>query len=1119
MPLYFDTTRIMSSPLYECSHCGKNTFKSQRGLTQHQKASAICASRSRQKENQDTGYFTAQEGLLYTRICQPISNKRAKHTTESGESNNIIPPQKKAKDLLIERMMKQTQPSSANTTKQAADEFDEYATAREDNSGDEGDISDNDINNWPNDDNILLYNQSDDESEIPILSDKNRMIMLEFREYLSYANKHFRSFTKTEETAIKCMVMLRKTKASLSTYNSVMEWHLKTNGELNERQTLGETKKFFSKKRLMSFLKLRYNIDSKYHGFTKTITLPSSMTRVNMICNDAGAMVRSLITDPRVRDEDYLFFDDDDPFAGPPLNFDYLGDINTGLSYRETYRQRITNPAKQILLPIQVYADGCATGQFANLNITQLKIALGIHNAEARDKDYLWRDLAFIPQTAHNSSRGRRIMLDSGHCDGIMQHQDALEAEGVRQENAKINKLEDYHAMLSTALESYVVIQDSLIMDFVYKGKLYPETEFLLYIAHCKLDNEEASKFCGQYSSKTQGTSQICRECHVPTQLSGRCLVNYPPKLKEEIRTLVENNDEDALKQLSQHNFTNAFWQCHFGLHNDAGIHGACMLDILHTLYLGIFLRVRDAFFAQVGPTSQTSMELDALAKEYGVLLERQSERDLPKSKFSKGIMGGKLMAKEYEGVLLLIALLLRCTAGRKLIMRSAAKIKNTHVKNFEFEHQRRDWTLLVETLLGWIQWLKSSEMQVRHVDASEWKHRFIMHLIKKIMKRTTGMGMKFVKFHIITHLTSHIKQGGVPMMFDTGTNESGHKPTKTAAMLTQKRFDTFDQQTNERLLETHLLSLAMEEMAGRPLWKYIEGYDHMPVVNRRNDDTATTGGAKLTCDFGMDGEENTLTLARKTAGSDVFVEGCLVDFIADLQETVGDFARNFSVRTEHSRNGQKFRGHMKYRGGVWRDWVEVDWGEDGYLPCKIWGFADLRGLPVNSGISFAGVSNIYPGVYAIVECGLYPQGRNGDNESEICVPVSKEVGHMVDGCVTELKFYLADVESFLSPIAVVADIGGPTNSYFLIKSRLEWREDFEDWLDSPNYESIFDDSEDESEDEDYESDPQVPRQAQTRAENLEEQDDSALQKLTQVSEDEVNQLGQTVRERLRRRN
>ena len=81
------------------------------------------------------------------------------------------------------------------------------------------------------------------------------------------------------------------------------------------------------------------------------------------------------------------------------------------------------------------------------------------------------------------------------------------------------------------------------------------------------------------------------------------------------------------------------------------------MLDILHTLYLGIFFRVRDAFFAQVGPTSQIANKLDVLAKDYGVLLERQSERDLPKSQFSKGIMGGKLMAKEYEGVLRLSVL------------------------------------------------------------------------------------------------------------------------------------------------------------------------------------------------------------------------------------------------------------------------------------------------------------------------------------------------------------------------------------------------------------------------------------------------------------------------------
>jgi hypothetical protein len=41
---------------------------------------------------------------------------------------------------------------------------------------------------------------------------------------------------------------------------------------------------------------------------------------------------------------------------------------------------------------------------------------------------------------------------------------------------------------------------------------------------------------------------------------------------------------------------------------------------------------------------------------EYGELFARQSDRNMPKSKFNVGITGGKLMAKEYEGVLLLLA-------------------------------------------------------------------------------------------------------------------------------------------------------------------------------------------------------------------------------------------------------------------------------------------------------------------------------------------------------------------------------------------------------------------------------------------------------------------------------
>jgi hypothetical protein len=96
---------------------------------------------------------------------------------------------------------------------------------------------------------------------------------------------------------------------------------------------------------------------------------------------------------------------------------------------------------------------------------------------------------------------------------------------------------------------------------------------------------------------------------------------------------------------------------------------------------------------------------------EYGELFARQSDRNMPKSKFNVGITGGKLMAKEYEGVLLLLATIVRSSAGRKIL-------QDTNLGNFN-DDQIADWLLLLETLLGWVQWLKSEKMQVKHVDAS----------------------------------------------------------------------------------------------------------------------------------------------------------------------------------------------------------------------------------------------------------------------------------------------------------------------------------------------------------------------------------------------------------------
>ena len=146
---------------------------------------------------------------------------------------------------------------------------------------------------------------------------------------------------------------------------------------------------------------------------------------------------------------------------------------------------------------------------------------------------------------------------------------------------------------------------------------------------------------------------------------------------------------------------------------------------MLHALLLGIFKYICDSFFSHIGETSKLAGEINALSKEYGALLSRQSDRDMPLTRFANGIKRGKLMAQEYPGILLCMAATLRSTRGRAALMQKKA--------NFGTFEMLRDWSQLVETLLQWERWLRSEEMEKRHVKAAKEKHKWILYLVKKV--------------------------------------------------------------------------------------------------------------------------------------------------------------------------------------------------------------------------------------------------------------------------------------------------------------------------------------------------------------------------------------------------
>jgi hypothetical protein len=135
-----------------------------------------------------------------------------------------------------------------------------------------------------------------------------------------------------------------------------------------------------------------------------------------LICHDFLGQLQSLLTDPRIADEDFLFFDDD-PLAPPPEEFIFVGEVNSGLCYKETYKHLIKDPTKQVLVGIEWYMDGAVTGQYDHLPIEALKFTLSIFRANAKDKAYLWRPLGYVTKFTTEETQAKDHIRESGHMD------------------------------------------------------------------------------------------------------------------------------------------------------------------------------------------------------------------------------------------------------------------------------------------------------------------------------------------------------------------------------------------------------------------------------------------------------------------------------------------------------------------------------------------------------------------------------------------------------------------------------------------------------------------------------------------------------------------------------
>ena len=103
--------------------------------------------------------------------------------------------------------------------------------------------------------------------------------------------------------------------------------------------------------------------------------------------------------------------------------------------------------------------------------------------------------------------------------------------------------VQDWHAMVSKILEGFVdLCETGFMWDHFYKGKLYKNIKYKVFVPFIRCDNKEADTICAWYQNRSN-TNQICRYCHILTQKADQHLAVIVYKTKTEIRNLIEKGD------------------------------------------------------------------------------------------------------------------------------------------------------------------------------------------------------------------------------------------------------------------------------------------------------------------------------------------------------------------------------------------------------------------------------------------------------------------------------------------------------------------------------------------------------------------------------------------------
>lgn len=231
--------------MFRCKYCKRKPFKTQNGLRQHLSLVTACFHLSQGESNGLRASLRGALGNLDEKTLN-AGSRAIGGTAHNGQG--------------IENYAQENLDYGQNPIMKVQEDPDDGSTG------------------------LYCFNDEDDNSStastcVAIEGDANADTLEKFLEYVANDRKKNRHLTKEEVNCIKLIDTLRRKRATLDTYEAVLEWHLRASGKLEPQMTLGDYTNYISRKKMIKKLIARYPVPPELFK-TKICYLPVSKARV-----------------------------------------------------------------------------------------------------------------------------------------------------------------------------------------------------------------------------------------------------------------------------------------------------------------------------------------------------------------------------------------------------------------------------------------------------------------------------------------------------------------------------------------------------------------------------------------------------------------------------------------------------------------------------------------------------------------------------------------------------------------------------------------------------------------------------------------------------------------------